>query len=142
MRNFANTLTVEAIAGIVIAVIIFVILLIIIIKKRPRRRGDKYFASRWKALQARCSDKGQWATAIFEADDLLGEALQKSKVKGKSLGERLVSAQNLFTDNDAVWFGHKLRTKLDAKPDTKLTKTDVKKALFGIRQALKDLEVL
>lgn len=142
MRNFANSLTVEAMAGIAFGSFIFIILLIILIKKRPRRRGDKYFVDKWKTLQARLSDKGQWATSIFEADDLLDEALQKSKVKGKGMGERMVSAQNLFSDNDAVWFGHKLRTRLEEKPDTKLTKTDVKKALLGFRQALKDLEVL
>ena len=58
------------------------------------------------------------------------------------MGERLVDAQKVFTDNDGVWYAHKLRKKVEAEPDFKLKKTDVKDALIGIRQGLKDLGAL
>ena len=58
------------------------------------------------------------------------------------MGERLVSVQRRLTDNDGAWFGHKLRNKLEADPGTKLKEVDVKDALIGIRQALKDLGAL
>ena len=110
--------------------------------KVPRRLKHDYYVTRWKRLQQRCPDKEQWPEAIREADDLLGEALKRKKFKGKNTGERMVDAQKHFTSNDIVWFGHKLRTKLDINPDTPLTQNDVQKALFGLRQGLKDIGAL
>lgn len=136
--NVSPEMAGAALVGLIVAVL----LIIVLIKKRPKKRGKTYFRRKWRALQARCSDKATWATAIFEADDLLDEALKKKKFKGKGMGERLVSAQNMFSDNDAVWSAHKLRTKLDDKPSTTLNKTNVKKALLAFGQAMKDLGVI
>jgi hypothetical protein len=58
------------------------------------------------------------------------------------MGERLVNAQRAFSDNDAVWFGHKLVKKLNEEHDVKLKESDVKKALIGLRQGLRDLGAL
>jgi hypothetical protein len=41
-----------------------------------------------------------------------------------------------------VWFGHKLRNKIETDPDMKLKEDDVKGALLGIRRALKDIGAL
>lgn len=113
-----------------------------IFKKIPKRLKREKFVDKWKQLQQRCADKEQWPLAIIEADTLLDNALKKKKYKGKSMGERLVSAQKNFTNNDGVWFGHKLRTKIEANPDFPLTQDDVKKALLGIQQGLKDIGAL
>lgn len=110
--------------------------------KRPRALDVAYFQSRWKELQARLRDKSQWAEAILDADKLLDTALKKKRIRGGSMGVRLVKAQRLFSDNDGVWFGHKLRNKIDADPTIKLKESEVKQALVGIRQALKDLGAL
>jgi hypothetical protein len=114
----------------------------LIFRKAPRRLKQDYFISRWKRVQQRCPDKSQWGQAIIEADDLLNEALKKKRFKGSGMGERLVEAQKHFTNNDAVWFGHKLRTKIDMNPEIQLTKNDVQKALYGLRQGLKDIGAL
>lgn len=132
----------EEIAVIVCGGLLILIVLGLLLRKLFKRQKRDYFLKSWKALQARCADKSQWATAIFEADDLLDKALIKRKMKGKTMGERLVSAQNTFTDNDTAWYGHKLRMKLEEKPGTALKKQDVKKALLGLGQALRDLEVM
>ena len=58
------------------------------------------------------------------------------------MGERLVEAQKIFTNNDAVWFGHKLRTRIEMNPEMTLNKNDVQKALYGLRQGLKDIGAL
>jgi hypothetical protein len=55
------------------------------------------------------------------------------------MGERLVAAQRSLTDNDGVWYAHKLRNQLVHQVDVKLKKRDIKHALIGIGQALKDL---
>lgn len=126
---------------IIIGVFVFCLLVLTVIKG-PKRIKQEHFRRKWRSLQSRLSDKSQWGTAIVEADDLLAEALKKKRIKGASTGERMVEVQRKLTDNDSVWFGHKLRAKIEANPDIKLGKPDVMKALAGIRQALKDIGVL
>ncbi len=109
---------------------------------RPRPLKTEYYQEKWAELQKLCRDKTQWAQAILNADKLLDEALKKRHVRGGTMGERLVKAQRLFTDNDSLWFAHKLRNKLDAEPQIKLKEKDVKQALMGSRQALKDVGAL
>jgi len=111
-------------------------------KRRPGKLKPDYFLARWQELQKLLRDKAQWSEAVLEADGLLDEALKKKHVSGHSMGERLVKAQRQFTDNDSLWFGHKLRARIDADPTTKLKEREVKQALVGLRQALKDLGAL
>lgn len=132
----------EAYVAIFTGAVVILFVGFIITKKAPKRIKQEKFAKKWKQLQDRCADSEQWAIAIIEADTLLDEALKKKRFKGGSMGERLVEAQKLFTNNDAVWYGHKLRTKLDANPEMPLRKEDVQKALLGLRQALKDIGAL
>ncbi len=132
----------EEYVAIAAGIIIALIFLILIVRRFPRRLKHEYFVSRWKRVQQRCPDKSQWAQAIIEADNLLDEALKKKRFKGKVMGERLVDAQKHLTNNDAVWFGHKLRTKIETNPEIQLTKQDVQKALYGLRQGLRDIGAL
>jgi hypothetical protein len=69
----------------------------------------------------------------------LDAALKKRRFKGKTMGERLVAAQNSISDNDLVWTAHNMAKRLAEVPDLKLKEKDVKLALIGFRQALKDL---
>jgi hypothetical protein len=110
--------------------------------RRERTLKVARFQKRWQELQKMCSSKENWAEAINNADKLLDEALRKKRIRGKNMGERLVKAQRMLTDNDGVWFGHKLRAKIEAEPEIKLKESEVKNALMGIRQALKDLGAL
>lgn len=114
----------------------------IIFKKKPRKLKTGHFQDRWKELQNLLRDKAQWGEAIIRADKLLDEALKKRRFKGKSMGERMVAAQRFFTNNDGVWFGHKLRMQIEQEPESRLKENDVKDALFGLRQALKDIGAL
>lgn len=127
----------------VIPIAVFVVLFgVLMLRRRPQKLKISRFQDKWRELQKLCSDKESWPSAIIAADKLLDEALKRRRFLGKSMGERLTKAQRVLTDNEAVWFGHKLRTKLDADPETKLREKDVKDALIGIRQALKDLGAL
>lgn len=111
--------------------------------KRPRKALDRtHFRAKWKELQKLCSKTETWAMAVIQADSLLDEALKKKHFKGKTMGERLVSAQRSLTNNDGVWFGHKLRNQLVHQTDVALREKDIKHALIGFGQALKDLGAL
>lgn len=115
---------------------------IIFAVKRPKKLNVERFIASWKELQSYCRDKSTWGQAIIDADKLLNEALKRRKFKGKTMGERMVSAQRVFTNNDDMWFGHNLAKKLKASADTKLKEPDVKTALQGFRQALRDIGAL
>lgn len=109
----------------------------------PRKLKPDYFASKWQELQSYCRNKETWPEALVEADKLLDNALKKRKLKGGSMGERLVSAQKMFSDNDGVWFAHNLCKKvLEHNPKIQLKESNVKDALVGFRQALRDLGAL
>lgn len=110
--------------------------------KRKRKLNVAKFTERWKGLQRHCATRKTWPKAIIEADNLLDDALKKARFKGKTTGERLVSAQHTLTSNDTVWFGHKLRKSIVNQDVRKLKKTDVLEALSGFRQALRDLGAL
>jgi hypothetical protein len=112
--------------------------------RRSRKLKTRKFSDRWQALQQYCASRKTWPSAITEADDLLCEALKKKGYKGKTTGERLVAAQHDLSDNEAAWFGHKLRQKVSEGPvDVRtLKKKDIVIALAGFRQALRDLGAL
>src|SRR5262249_15550478 len=87
--------------------------LVTYIIRRPKKELDKsHFSSKWRELQKKCAKADTWALAVIDADSLLDEALKKKHFKGKTMGERLVSAQRTINNNDGVWFGHKLRNQL------------------------------
>ncbi len=114
--------------------------LITFIIRRPKKDLNRqYFRKKWKELQKQCANAETWPLAVIQADSLLDEALKKKHFKGKTMGERLVSAQRSLTNNDGVWFGHKLRNQLGHQTGTALREKDIKHALMGIGQALKDL---
>lgn len=108
----------------------------------PKRTKKSKFQGKWKDLQQYCAHKETWPTALIRADDLLDMALKRRRYKGKNMGERLVAAQRKFTDNDDIWFAHKLTTKIREHPKSRLKEKDVKEALLSMRQGLKDLDVL
>jgi len=136
----------EVIIAIIGFVIVGLTVLVVIIKmgmrRAPLKPRKKTYSARWKELQQFCKDKETWPQAIFAADKLLDKALIKKGFKGKTMGERLVSAQRTFTDNDDLWYAHKLSKRLQDDPSMRLKEKEVKEALVGFRQALKDLGAL
>lgn len=129
---------------IILAIIVPILLIgaFIVLKRWPRKLKVDKFANEWKELQGLCRDKGTWPAAIMDADKLFDKALKRRKFKGKSMGERIVSAQRKISNNDQLWFAHNLAKKLKADPAFKLKEADVKAALIGFRQALRDLGAL
>lgn len=126
-----------------VAIVLFLFAVSVVLKRQRSKALDvEYFQVRWKDLQKLLRDKATWPLAIIDADKLLDEALRKTRYRGKTMGERLVSAQHDIKDNDAVWFAHKLRNKLVHEDYRNLKQAEVKDALVGFRQALKDLGAL
>lgn len=122
--------------------VVVLIVATLVYRRLPKKLKVEQFIGDWKDLQAYCKDKKTWPQAITDADKLLDKALKKRKYKGKSMGERMVSAQRIITDNDRLWYAHNLAKKIIEDPKTRLKETDVKNALIGFRQALKDIGAL
>lgn len=130
---------------IIIVLVIFAVLVggLLLWAKVPKKLKTEYFQDKWKELQDLCRNKSTWPDALEVADNLLDEALKKRKFKGKTTGERLVAAQRLLSDNDAVWFAHNLYKKvIEGDPKLNLKESNVRDALVGFRQALRDLGAL
>ncbi len=124
-------------AAIIISVVTF-----LLISRRSSRKISSNFAEKWLEIQRLCASRETWCLAVINADKLLEQALKKKHLKGKTMGERLVSAQRLFTNNDGVWYAHNLAKKLLDESKTSLREAEAKKSLVGVRQALRDLGLL
>ncbi|HET9721921.1 MAG TPA: hypothetical protein VFP32_02730 [Candidatus Saccharimonadales bacterium] len=111
-------------------------------KFRPTRISREYFERQWMELLARVKTPEGMVLAVIDADKLLDEALRKHHFKGKTMGERLVAAQRSISDNDAVWYAHKLRNRLVHEPNIRLKKKEAQTALAGFKQGLRDLGAL
>ncbi len=131
-----------AIAAGFVAFLVFGLVARYAYKKIPRRLNTQKFQAKWSDLQKLCKHPDTWPEAVQRADKLLDDALRKRRFKGKKMGERIVSAQRRFSDNDAVWYAHNLTKKLSEQPEKVLKEPEVKQALVGFRQALRDLGAL
>ncbi len=130
------------ISAIVFGLLALLIAAFIVYKRRPRKLKADKFTEDWKTLQAQCKDKANWPDVLVKADELLDKALKRRRIKGKTMGERMVSAQRLFTNNDDVWFAHNFVKKVVGGDVKRLKESDVKDALIGFRQALRDIGAL
>ncbi len=121
-----------------VAVLIFITLT----SKKTAPLDKEYFGQRWKELLTYLQSENARQLAVIEADKLLDEALKRRRYGGKTMGERMVSAQKAFSNNNAAWAAHKLRNRLVHEHNVKLRHNEVEAALKNFRQALKDLGAL
>ena len=133
-KHLPSSVMLQHIVFIVGAGLLLIVLVAILISLRARAN----YLTRWKALQKLLSNKTTWKDAVLEADKLLDTVLKKQHYKGKTMGERLVSAQHELSANDMVWYSHKLSNKI-LNDGVEVSKLQVKKALLGFWKALKDL---
>lgn len=127
---------------IAVAGVLLVLFMALAHKRLPKKLKTDKFIADWKELQSFCRDKSTWPDAVLEADRLFDKALKKRRYKGKRMGERMVAAQRDLSSNDQLWFAHNLAKKVAAEPEFKLKETEVKTALVGFRQALRDIGAL
>lgn len=136
------SITPESVVLVVTATLLVIIIISAIYRRLPKRLKSDRFNEQWKQLQLLCRDKATWPQALTEADKLFDSALKKRKFKGKTMGERMVSAQRILSDNDGIWFAHNLYKKVIAEEIKRLKEADVKEALVAYRQALRDVGAL
>lgn len=139
MYNLNSPVMLAVVGGIFILVVASTATLMA--RRAQRTRQTERYRQRWQEAQKYCAKPDMWPMAVVEADKLLDDVLKSRGYKGKTMGERLVAAQRHLSDNDGVWFGHKLRNKIVHEEIQRLYKKDVQSGLKGLRQALQDLGV-
>lgn len=131
------------ITGLLIFIAIAGIFLLFFRKKIHLKNLNKNnVTKKWKLLMKNLSEKDKWAQAILDADSLVDDVLRKKRYGGKTMGERLVSAQKDLNKNEDIWFAHKFSKKLAQTNETKVNKKDVVKVLNNYKDALVDLDAL
>ncbi len=130
------------ILGGIIAFAIFFLFVVTVINKRTSKLNKDFYRQKWADIDAAATNEAGWVQAVVEADKLLDDALKKSGYKGKTMGERLVSASRSFRDKDRVWAAHKLRNRVVHETSVKLRKNHVQGALNAFKAGLKDLGAL
>lgn len=126
-----------------IALGVIMLVAISVMQKRRSHVDREFFINRWDTIQKTFQNtQGKWMEVIIEADKLVDEALKQRGYAGKTMGERMVSANRIFKDPDMVWNAHKFRNRIVHETDVKVKKSHVSYALRGYRKALKDLEVI
>ncbi len=104
-------------------------------RKKIGQKELKYIHSHWnRVIQIHQINPKE---AIMDADKLLDYTLKSRGYQG-SLGEKLKKAGPLFSDENGVWFAHKLRNRV-AHELGDIRYAEVKSALKSFKRALNDL---
>lgn len=128
----------------IVGVLVVGILLIVVISL-TKRGGvsldvDKY-RSQWLAIESQLKrdDPGTYQLVVLNGDKLLDRALKERGFKGETMGERMKSARETWSNANAVWAAHKLRNQIAHETDAHVSYDDARRALAGFKLGLKDV---
>jgi len=133
-----------AVLAFVVGVLVVGILLIVVIaltKKGPGPLDVDKYRMKWLAIEKQL-DRTQPASyhlAVLNADKLLDQALRERGVRGETMGERMKTTKDTWSNANAVWTAHKLRNQIAHESDVQVGYDDARRALAGFKQALKDI---
>jgi len=127
-----------------IGILVIGILLIVVIavtKKGPAPLDIEKYRLRWMAIekQLKRDDVSSCHLAILNADKLLDQALREKGVSGETMGERMKTAKDTWSNANAVWSAHKLRNQIAHEPDVQINYDESRRAIVAFKQALKDV---
>lgn len=130
---------------ILIPLLVFAFVAFVFLNKLAIKGMNKaFYQNKWKEIEDIMAAQGSMGStlAVIEADKLLDHALKEKNFSGKSMGERMKSANTSLVNRNDVWEAHKLRNKLVHEQDVKLGKKQAKVALAAFKKALKGLGAL
>lgn len=101
---------------------------------------DKY-RSKWLAIEHmfKRDEVSSYHLCVLNADKLLDQALRERNIKGETMGERMRTVKNTWTNANAIWTAHKLRNQIAHESDVRVSYDDARHALASFKQALKDV---
>ena len=136
----ANPAVVLIMIAIFLVAVVGVVYLVFTRKSSPKLNIEKY-QTKWLAVENSVSrnNSASWQLAIFNADKLVDLALKERRFAGQTMGERMKSAEKVWSNANPIWGAHKIRNRLAHETDVHLTYETTLRALTAFKQALKDL---
>ena len=136
----ANPAVVLILIAIFLVAVVGVVYLVFTRKSSPKLNIEKY-QTKWLAVENSVSrnNSASWQLAIFNADKLVDLALKERRFAGQTMGERMKSAEKVWSNAKHIWGAHKIRNRLAHETDVHLTYETTLRALTAFKQALKDL---
>lgn len=127
-----------------VAILLIGALLLVVIaitKKGPRQLDVEKYRLNWLRIeqQLQREQTTSYQLAVLNADKLLDQALRESGVRGDTIGERMKTAKDIWSNANGVWGAHKLRNQIAHESDVKVQYDDARRALASFKQALKDV---
>lgn len=125
----------------VLIVAVLLVIVMVLTKKGPAPLSVEKYRMRWLAIEKQL-DKNQptsFHLCVLNADKLLDQALRERGVKGETMGERMKTARETWSNANSVWTAHKLRNQIAHEPDVRVSFDDARRALAAFKQALKDV---
>lgn len=134
-----NTTIVFLFAILLVAAALIFIAITVSLGAGRRQLDTEKYRSRWLAIehQLRRDDPATYQLCILNADKLLDHALKELGTKGQTMGERMKVTK--WSNANAVWSAHKVRNQIAHEADVTFEYNDVRRALAGFKQGLKDL---
>ncbi|MEP7204738.1 MAG: hypothetical protein ABI716_00915 [Candidatus Saccharibacteria bacterium] len=110
-------------------------------KKGAKQLDVNRYRAKWLAIehQLKRDEPSSRHLVVLNADKLLDQALKERGVKGTTMGERLKSSSQLYSNRNNVWSAHKLRNQIAHESDVEVSHDAARQALQGFKQALKDV---
>lgn len=120
------------------------LLVIILLTNKPAHHLDQAkYRERWMTVMGGLDNTpSAMALTIIQADKLLDAALKERGAAGNTLGERMKSSKDLFSDRNGIWQAHKLRNHIAHDDDVKLDIRKTRRALDSFKKALTDVGAL
>jgi len=110
-------------------------------KKGVKQLDVDRYRTKWLAIeqQLKKDEPSSYHLVVLNADKLLDQALRERGTKGETMGERMKSSANLFSNRNNIWTAHKLRNQVAHETDVQVSYDAARQALAGFKQALKDI---
>ena len=101
---------------------------------------DKY-RLKWLSIenQLKKDEVSSYHLCVLNADKLLDQALRERGIRGETMGERMKTVKDTWSNANAVWTAHKLRNQIAHESDVQVSYDDARRALASFKQALKDV---
>lgn len=135
-----NTTIFAFLIGVLIVAVLLIVVMVLT-KKGPAPLDVEKYRSRWLSIENQLdrNNTAHVAMIVLEADKLLGQALRDRGVKGETMGERMKTAKDTWSNPNALWTAHKLRNQIAHEPGIVVSYDDARRALGAFKQALKDM---
>lgn len=89
--------------------------------------------------QLKQGDQPTYHLSVLNSDKLVDQALRDRGIKGKTMGERMKSYNDSFSDRNGIWAAHKIRNRIAHDSEASVSYSEARYALQNFRKALKDL---